>query len=355
MLLLLVIAACKTGDVTFFDGFGAKDEAPGSDTLEESPLGPYLMGSTIHVYARPGAGMRGNGQLEIYSTDAAVLEVVEQTVEKEYVAAEIDVVGAGEARIELWKNDWNLGGTVVAAHEVASPRVRWAPGVLARRDEIADLATNSGLVVGGTATFQIAYEDDDGNPVYGAGLGVVLASEPAISALATTEYHGLDGDWITLTAHVGPSGSVEFRRGQVNAGTYLFTIVDGPSAGSLALYTPEEEGALPGETVFAAALALGPEKARYYGVPGTWEVDGEATGDAGEIFPYTYDPGAPMRSLAISVGALVDEREVKIGDGDANVRGCATSPRRSGLVFAALMALLSRRRARPRRSDPLPR
>ena len=351
MVFLLALAACGSDEATFFDGFGATEEALGSDTLEESPLGPYLVGSTIHVYARPPKGMRNNAQLEIYSTDVEVLDVVGQTVENEYVAAEIEVVAAGEARIELWKNDWNLGGTLVSAHEAATPQILWAPGVLARREELADLADKPGLVAGGTATFQIAYEDNDGNPVYGAGLGVALAGEPAVSALATTEYHGLDGDWIEVAAHVGPIGSVEFRYGQVNAGTYTFAIVDDPSSTGLALYTPNDDDAVPGDTIFASALALGSDETRYYGVPGTWEVDGVGVGEVGEIFAYTFDPGATTRTLAISVGGLVDERDVKIGDGDANVGGCATVPRGSGYALA-LLALLSRRRGRSRRSDP---
>jgi len=351
MLLLLAIVGCSDGEATFFDGFGAKDEASGSDDLEETPLGPYVMGSTIHVYARPPHGMRSSAQLEIYSTDVGVLEVVEQTVEDEWVAAEIDVVGAGEAHIELWKNDWNLGGTVVAAHEVASPHVRWAPGVLAKNEEIADLADKPGLVATGTATFQIAYEDDDGNPVYGSGLGVALAGEPAVSAVASTEYQGLDGDWITVNAHVGPSGTVEFRRDQVNAGSYTFAIIDDPTGMALALYTPTEDDATPGDTVFAAALALGSDETRYYGAPAAWEVDGETVGEVGEIFAYTYDPGAPTRDLAISLGALGAKRTVKMGAADAG-GGCATAPRTSGLAIAAMLALLSRRRARSRRSDP---
>ena len=350
MVFLLALAACSSDEATFFDGFGVKEEALGSDSLEESPLGPYLMGSTIHVYARPPKGMRNNAQLEIYSTDDEVLDVVEQMVEKEYVAAEIEVVGAGEARIELWKNDWNLGGTAVGAHETASPQVLWAPGVLAHREELAELGDKQGLIAGGTATFQIAYEDNDGNPVYGSGLGVALPSA-SVSALPTTGYHGFDGDWIEVSAHVGPVGSVEFRYGQVNAGTYTFAIVDDPSSTGLVLYTPNDDDAVPGDTVFAAALALGSDETRYYGVPATWEIDGNGVGEVGEIFPYTYDPGAPMRTLAISVGGQGDEQNVNVGDGDANVGGCATVPATSGCALA-LLALLSRRRGRSRRSDP---
>jgi hypothetical protein len=353
MLLLLATLGCSDGEATFFDGFGGKDEASGSDDLAATPLGPYLMGSTIHVYARPPRGMRNSAQLEIYSTDVAVLEIVGQTVEDEWVAAEIEVVGAGEAHIELWKNDWNLGGTVVAAHEAASPEVRWAPGVLGRHEELADLAAKPGLVVGGTATFQIAYEDAEGNPVYGSGLGVALAGEPAVSAVATTEYQGFDGDWVEVTAHVGPSGTVEFRRGQVNAGTYTFAIIDDPTGTALALYTPEEDDAAVGEVVFAAALALGSDETRYYGPPATWQVDGQDVGEVGEIFGYTYDPGAQTRELGISLGSLAAQRTVKMSAADAG-GGCATTPRAGGLGVLALLAALSRRRGRPRPSD-LPR
>ena len=353
MLLVLVIVGCSDGEATFFDGFGAKEEASGSDDLAETPLGPYLVGSTIHVYARPPSGMRNSAQLDVYSTDVNVLEVVGQTVEDEWVAADVEVVGEGDAHIELWKNDWNLGSTVAAAHAVASPTVRWAPGVLAQNDEIADLADKPGLIATGTATFQIAYEDDDGNPVYGSGLGVALAGEPAVSAVPTTEYQGLDGDWITVNAHVGPSGTVEFRYGQVNAGTYTFAIIDDPTNTALALYTPTEDDAAVGETVFAAALALGVDETRYYGAPAAWEVDGEAVGDVGEIFPYTYDPGAPLRDLSISLGSLAAERTVNMGKADAG-GGCATTPGTGSVAIAALLALLIRRRARSRPSD-LPR
>jgi len=351
MLLVLATLGCSDGEATFFDGFGAKEEAPGSDDLAATPLGPYLVGSTIHVYARPPSGMRSSAQLDVYSTDVNVLEVVDQTVEDEWVAAEVDVVAEGEAHIELWKNDWNLGSTIAAAHAVASPQVRWAPGVLAKNDEIADLADKPGLVATGTATFQIAYEDDDGNPVYGSGLGVALASEPAVSAVPTTEYQGLDGDWITVNAHVGPSGTVEFRYGQVNAGTYTFAIIDDPTNTALALYTPTEADAAVGDTVFAAALALGSDETRYYGAPAAWEVDGETVGEVGEIFAYTYDPNAQTRDLSISLGSLGAERTVKMGSEDAGV-GCAATSRTGGVELPALLALLSRRRARSRRSDP---
>jgi len=297
--------------------------------------------------------MRSSAQLDVYSTDVNVLEVVGQTVEDEWVAADVEVVGEGEAHLELWKNDWNLGSTVVAAHEVASPEVRWAPGVLAKNEELLDLADRPGLIATGTATFQIAYEDDDGNPVYGSGLGVALAGEPAVSAVPTTEYQGFDGDWITVNAHVGPSGTVEFRYGQVSAGTYTFAILDDPTGSALALYTPSEDDAAVGDTVFAAALALGSDETRYYGAPAAWEVDGETVGEVGEIFSYTYDPNAPTRELAISLGSLGAERTVKIGDVDAG-GGCATAPRTGGLAIAALLAMLTRRRARSRRSD-LPR
>ena len=301
----------------------------------------------------PPRGMRNSGQLDVYSTDVNVLDVVAQTVEDEWVAADVEVVGEGEAHIELWKNDWNLGGTVAAAHAVATPQVRWAPGVLAKNDEVADLANKPGLIATGTATFQIAYEDDDGNPVYGSGLGVALASEPAVSAVPTTEYQGLDGDWIAVSAHVGPTGTVEFRYGQVNAGSYTFAIIDDPTGTALAIYTPGDDDVSLGETAFAAALALGSDETRYYGAPATWQVDGEAAGEVGEIFPYTYDPGA-TRDLAVSIGSVGAERPVKMADGDATSGGCAALPRMDGLVVAGLLAALSRRRARSRPSD-LPR
>src|SRR5436190_14674703 len=104
MLLVLAIVGCSDGEATFFDGFGAHEEASGSDDLAATPLGPYLVGSTVHVYARPPRGMRSSAQLEVYSTDVAVLNVVDQTVEDEWVAAEVEVVGEGEAQIELWKH-----------------------------------------------------------------------------------------------------------------------------------------------------------------------------------------------------------------------------------------------------------
>jgi hypothetical protein len=350
MLLALAILGCSDGEATFFDGFGAKPEGPSSDDLAETPLGPYLVGSTVHVYARPPSGMRSSAKLDVYSTDVTVLDVVDQTVEDEWVAADVEVVGEGEAHIELWKNDFRLGSTIAAAHAVASPKVRWAPGALAKNDEIADLADKPGLVATGTATFQIAYEDEDGNPVYGSGLGVALAGEPAVSAVAATEYQGLDGDWIAVNAHVGPSGTVEFRYGQVNAGTYTFAIIDDPTGTALALYTPSEDDAAAGDTVFAAALALGSDETRYYGVPAAWQVDGEPVGEVGEIFGYTYDPNAQTRDLAISLGSLGAERTVKMGAGDAGV-GCAAT-RAGSVPMAALLALLSRRRARSRPSGP---
>jgi hypothetical protein len=350
MLVVLAILGCSDGEATFFDGFGAKESA-GSDDLAETPLGPYLVGSTVHVYARPPHGMRSSAELDVYSTDVTVLEVVDQTVEDEWVAADVEVVGEGEAHIELWKHDWNLGSTVVAAHAVAGAHVRWAPGALAQNEDIAELADKPGLIATGTATFQIAYEDDDGNPVYGAGLGAALASEPAVSAVATTEYQGLDGDWVTVNAHVGPSGTVEFRRDQVVVGSYTFAIIDDPTGTQLALYTPAVDDASAGDTVFAAALALGSDETRYYGAPAAWEVDGKPVGEVGEIFGYTYDPGAQTRDLAISLGSLAAERSVQIGAADAG-GGCATTPRTGGVDIATLLALISRRRARSRRSDP---
>src|SRR6185503_2658370 len=102
--------------------------------------------------------------------------------------------------------------------------------------------------------------------------------------------------------------------GQVSAGTYTFAILDDPTGSALALYTPSEDDAAVGDTVFAAALALGSDETRYYGAPAAWEVDGETVGEVGEIFSYTYDPNAPMRELAISLGSLGAERTVKIGD-----------------------------------------
>jgi hypothetical protein len=351
MLLVLAIAGCSDGEATFFDGFGAKPEAPSSDDLADTPLGPYLVGSTVHVYARPPRGMRSSAALDVYSTDVTVLDVVGQTLEDEWVAADVEVVGEGEAHIELWKNDLRLGSTIAAAHAVASPEVRWAPGVLAKNDEIADLADKPGLVATGTATFQIAYKDDDGNPVYGSGLGVVFAGEPAVSAVATTEYQGFDGDWITVNAHVGPTGTIEFRYGQVNAGTYTFAITDDPTGTALALYTPSDDDASLGDTVYAAALALGSDETRYYGAPAAWEVDGESVGEVGEIFSYAYDPGA-TGDLSISLGALAAERTVNIAHGDAVSGGCAVLPRWNRLAFAGLLAALSRRRARSRPSDP---
>jgi hypothetical protein len=159
-----------------------------------------------------------------------------------------------------------------------------------------------------------------------------------------------DVDTITVADNDGPSGSVEFRRGQVVAGTNTFAIVDDPSSTGLVLYTPNEEDAFPGDTVFASTLALGSGETRYYGVPATWQVEGNPVGEVGEVFPYTFDPGATTRTLSVSMGGLVDERDIKIGDGDADVGGCATVPRSGGYLLA-LLALLSRRRARSRRSD----
>ena len=146
---------------------------------------------------------------------------------------------------------------------------------------------------------------------------------------------------------------MEFRYGQVNAGTYTFAIIDDHTGTALALYTPADDAAAVGDTVFAAALALGSDETRYYGAPAAWEVDGETVGEVGEIFSYTYDPGAPARDLAISLGSLAAERTVNIGAADAG-GGCATTQRTGGAAIAALLALLSRRRARSRPSD-LPR
>jgi hypothetical protein len=349
MIALLTLVACKTEDPTFFDGFGVKEEAVGSDAPEESPLGPYVRGSTIHVYARPTDRMRGDNGLELFSTDADVLEIVEQTVEDDYVAAEIEVTGGGEARIELWKGDWNLGGTAVVAHENASPHLLWAPGVLSGRTEVAELGVPLGLVAGGTATFQIAYEDSDGNPVLGSGLGSVLGGPPALTAVATTEYQGRDGDWIELTAVGGSMGNVEIRMDALNVGAYTFGILADPASAILALYAPREDATLAGDTLFAAALAFGSDNAPFYGVPATWELEGDAAGE-GEVFAYTYDPDENPTSLAVKVGGLVDQREIRMGEAHEGTT-CASAPRSQGAWLALLGALLTLRRARSRPSD----
>lgn len=345
VLALALVCGCADEEVTFSDGFG-NEEAPGSDALDGTPLGPYLMGSTIPVYARPPGRHQGDGKLEYWSTDTNVLTVASETIHDDVVEGELLAEAPGDARIQLWRKDTQLGSTAVEVRDAAYGDVVWAPGALIGDPDLLfdNALALPNVLFGATATFQLRYTDQQGDEIFGSGVGTVLGGEPAVLVDIVDDYLGVRGDWVTMEPAALGLGIVEVQMNGINLGRMDVTAVDQSAVTGLDLYGSDESQAEAGEILYVAGLARDEDAEPIYGLSAAWEVDGRDSGVVGEVFSYTYDPKADPVTVSISVGGFSSEREIHMGEPVEVSGGCAHAPGRLGWLWLLPALLVSRRR-----------
>jgi hypothetical protein len=311
---------------------------------------PYVAGADFSLYTL-GVDEEDQVGWRLASGDSSVLRI-DSTANGD---AEVTATGAGVATVSVLDAD---GGTV---HR-APLEVRRADraelfahgGLILGRPELQEDWDEIRILAGGSATFEVRWLDGD-ERLFGHG-ALSATAEGDITVRPRRTYLFEDREWVTFTPHAPGTYEVELAANGVPVRTVRVVAVTEDAVARVRLHGMDESGAREGETLTVLAQAYDAEERPIFGVEYAWELDGALQEGAGDLYRYTFAPGA-VRSLCARFDRLEAEVSIQAREGfvdSTNRLGCAAAGagRPSGAPLAPALvlavAMVARRRS-PRR------
>lgn len=317
-------------------------------TPEDEVHSPYVIGAEFSVRAHAVRGEDFTGW-QIRSSDPGVLAVTMRSGEPGF--ADVATMSEGEATIELYDADGNLvHAEDVEVRAPAAADLLWHGSLLLDYPEEDAVVGDANILVGGTGTFLVRWRDEQGRRLNGNG--TLHATSEGLGVNIAQSYLFEDRDWLQLTALEEGTFTVEVGAGDLPP-IASFTVTAVADIEGIVLEGEPEAGAETGQWLVVVATGVGADGQPIYGVEYTWDVEGEALLETGDLLRYEYDPNIPVM-VGASYGDQYAQTMIRASTFDVdstNDIGCsaagASAVPMASLPLLIAIGLIWRARKRP--------
>ncbi len=355
-----VLAGCPADQVHFYDDvdltfdFKPFDPLhPPSDELHQ----PYVAGTEFRMWAHRDHDKMDLTDSYADSEDPGVLDVWDSVADDDSVGFKCRAVSEGTTWVVVHRREGSTrtwGRALVEVVQPAKAQVTFAGPLFigADRDEYR-VGGSVNVLVGGTATFLVEYEDRQGRHLNGNGVLEVGDPGDGIDAYADQTYLFEDREWLVVTPTMPGDHVVTLSVAGHVIGTVTVRAVQPEDVAFIELRPESEKGHSNGDWVAVLALGYTDSGDPIYGIEFDWEVNGWPKPGEGDLYRYELDRRDRSTLLAEYRGKtqstdIHSDYEDGYVDSTNNI-GCTASATGGGaagllLVLLPLGLLLARRR-----------